>query len=307
MTQTVLVLGASGKIGRNAITAFSHAGWNVRPYDRNAGDMVRQATGVDVIVNGLNPPNYHNWAEIIPRITRDVIAAAKATGATVILPGNVYNFGNAASDNAPSVWDEATPHQPTTRKGRIREEAEQAYKASGVRTIILRAGDFIDPTDGADDIMRLALLKDIAKGKMSAFGATDNMHAFCYLPDWGRAAVALADIRGTLDTFEDIPFGGYDFTLNDLKTEVEQALGRSVKTAPFPWWVLRLASPIWELARELTEMRYLWEVPHALSHAKFDRLVPDFERTALGLVMRASLPRDIHPNQPVAKNAPSFG
>ena len=44
--------------------------------------------GADVIDNGLNPPNYHNWAKLIPQITADVIAAAKASGATVLLPGN---------------------------------------------------------------------------------------------------------------------------------------------------------------------------------------------------------------------------
>jgi len=56
MTQTVLILGGSGKIGSHAATAFWNAGWTVRHYDRKTGDMTSAAMGADVIINGLNPP-----------------------------------------------------------------------------------------------------------------------------------------------------------------------------------------------------------------------------------------------------------
>ena len=149
MSHTVLILGGSGKIGQNATSAFKKAGWTVQVFDRKSDDMTTAAQGVDVIVNGLNPPNYHNWAETIPAITKQVIEAAKASGATVIIPGNVYNFGDI-----PGVWSENTPQNPTSVKGRIRVDMENAYRASGVQTIILRAGNFIDPTRD-DDIMSM--------------------------------------------------------------------------------------------------------------------------------------------------------
>ncbi|MBU2866096.1 epimerase [Pacificibacter marinus] len=298
MTQTVLILGARGKVGRHAKDAFSQAGWNVRLYDRKLGNMPAQATGADVIVNGLNPPDYHNWADIIPRITQQVIEAATITGATVIIPANVYNFGNSAG-----TWDETTPHRPQTRKGKIREILERSYEASGVQTILLRGGDFITPQDGGDDVMRLVVLKDIRKGKITLPGESTTMHAYCYLPDWARAAVLLAEKRDALGQFEDITFGGYNFTLQDLKAELEQALGHPLHISKFPWWALKLTSPFWELARELSEMRYLWDVPHELGTDKFNRLVPDFERTDLSTVMRASLPCNIDPNKAVPKQS----
>ena len=77
MTETVLILGASGKIGRASAKAFGEAGWKVRSYQRGT-DMTQAALGADVIVNGLNPPAYHDWKTIIPQITTQVIAAAKA-------------------------------------------------------------------------------------------------------------------------------------------------------------------------------------------------------------------------------------
>ncbi|MGR3662427.1 MAG: NAD-dependent epimerase/dehydratase family protein [Paracoccaceae bacterium] len=293
MSKTVLILGASGKIGRHAASAFWNAGWKIRKYDRKAGNMIAAAKGVDVIVNGLNPPNYNNWAKNIPEITRQVIAAAMASGATVIIPGNVYNFGDT-----PGVWSEDTPQRPVSRKGKIRVEMENAYRASGVQTIILRAGNFIDP-EAPGDVFDLIVMRGIAKGKLTLPGKSDALQPYAYLPDWAAAAAALADKRETLATFEDVPFPGRAFTMDEFQSTLEQALDRKLKVGGFPWWLFSVTAPFWELARELKEMRYLWDTSHSLSSDKFDRLLPDFPRTDIHTVMTSCLPADINPNQTV--------
>jgi nucleoside-diphosphate-sugar epimerase len=287
MQKTVLILGSSGKIGRHAGEAFGEAGWTVRAYDRKRENLTEAARGADVIVNGLNPPAYHDWARLIPAITGEVIAAAKASGATVIVPGNVYNFGDQGG-----TWSESSPHRPNTRKGRIREEMERAYESSGVRTIVLRAGNFIDPNP-TDDVMRLVYLRSIRSGKVTVAGEPSALQAYCYLPDWARAAVGLAEKRFELATFEDVPFAGHAFTAEELRAFVARALGRSVTFAHFPWWVMRLLSPFWELAREMREMRYLWSASHRLSGTKLMRLLPEFRATPLEEVMRAGIPPEL--------------
>lgn len=188
MTQTVLILGASGKIGLHAATAFWHAGWKVRLFDRKRDDMVAAAQGVDVIVNGLNPPHYHNWAELIPAITDQVIAAAKASGAMVIIPGNIYTFGNQ-----PGILSAATSQQPNTRKGRIRVDMEAAYRAAGVPTLILRAGNFIDP-EGNGDLMSLVVMKAAAKGKLTSLGPDKCAAGLCLC---ARLGSGRRDVGGT--------------------------------------------------------------------------------------------------------------
>jgi nucleoside-diphosphate-sugar epimerase len=290
MGGTVLILGGSGKIGQNASRAFAGAGWTVRRWTRGT-DMTSAAIGADVIVNGLNPPGYHDWARQIPAITAQVIAAAQASGATVIIPGNVYVFGDQGG-----TWSAAKPHRPNTRKGRIRADMEAAYRASGVRTIILRAGNFIDP-DSDDDVMRLLLLRDIRRGRITRAGGADVMQAYGYVPDWARAAVMLAERRVDLDSFADIPFPGHAFTITELRAELEQALGQTLRVTAFPWWMMRLLSPFWELARELGEMRYLWDTPHRLSDETFSRLLPDFRPTDMKTVMRAGLPTQVNPDK----------
>ncbi|SLN58753.1 NAD-dependent epimerase/dehydratase family protein [Roseisalinus antarcticus] len=286
----VLILGASGKIGARAADAFQQAGWSVVRYRRGT-DMTAAAMGCDVIVNGLNPPNYHNWAQILPEITAQVIAAARASGATVILPGNVYNFGDRGG-----VWDETTPQRPFSRKGRLRVEMEAQYRASGVRTIVLRAGNFIDP-ERKDDVMGVVLMRGITRGKLTSPGDPGAMQAFCYLPDWARAAVMLAERRGDLACFEDVPFAGHSFTVEALREAVSRATGREIRIAGFPWLALRLLGPVWEMAREVVEMRYLWSVPHRLSGEKLARLLPEFRASDAETVMLAGLPDQVRPDQ----------
>lgn len=293
MTKTVLILGGSGKIGSHSAEAFWNAGWTVRQYDRATNDMTTAAMGADVIINGLNPANYANWAVNIPAITEQVIAAAKASGTTVIIPGNIYNFGNQRGE-----LNEATLHRPNTRKGRIRVEMEQAYRDAGIQAIILRAGNFIDP-DHNGDVMSQLILREAKKRKIAYSGTPETMQAYAYVPDWARAAVALAEECDTLATFEDIPFPGHAFRMTDLKAHLDQVTGQSFRLNVFPWWIMTALSPFLELARELREMRYLYEMDHTLGAAKFNALLPDFVPTPLADVMEAGLPADIHPDKTV--------
>ena len=103
--------------------------------------MLKAATGVELIVHAVNPPGYRNWAQLVLPMLDNTIAAAKAVGARIVLPGTVYNFG---PDVLPDVTEDS-PQHPQTRKGAIRVEMERRLKAAaegGTPVIIVRAGDF---------------------------------------------------------------------------------------------------------------------------------------------------------------------
>ena len=275
MSKNVLILGGSGRFGRHATTAFENRGWNVRQFDR-AQENLRDATqGVDVIVNAWNPA-YPDWAKQVPKLTAQVIEVAKATGATVIVPGNVYNFGV----EAPAVYDANTPHRATNPLGRIRIEMEAAYRASGVRTIILRAGDFID-TQASGNWFDMMMIPKLGKGRFIYPGNPDVAHAWAWLPDLIRAAAELAEILADLPVFADIPFAGYTLTGNELCTAISTRLGRPIQLKKMGWLPLEVARPFWPMARHLLEMRYQWNKPHQIDGAKFDALLPDFKTTLL--------------------------
>lgn len=281
MAKTALVLGASGSFGGQVALALQDAGWQVNRYRRGA-DMAAAAKGAGLIVNGLNPPSYHNWDQLIPEITTQVLAAAGSSGATVLVPGNVYPYGTE-----PSPWGADTPHRPVSRKGRIRAEMEARYREAatrGQRSIILRSGDFLLP-GARQNVMNQIILGKLAKGRVTALGEPDALHAYAYLPDMARAAVALAELGHALPAFADIPFAGHAFTLTDLAARLSRQLGKPIKVTRFPNWIFTLASPVWELARELREMLYLNSFPHQLDPAPLRHWLPDFGDTSLDQVI----------------------
>ncbi len=280
----VLVLGASGLFGSHVAKAFAAAGWQVTAYKRGT-DMAAAARGMDVIVNGLNPPMYHDWANLIPKITEEVLAAAKASGATVIVPGNVYVYGTE-----PGVWGPQTPHRPTSRKGAIRVTMEAAYRAASrdVQVIILRGGDFLAPEE-PKSFWNMMTLKGLAKGKITAMTGPEVKRAYAYLPDMARIAVALAEKRTALPAFTDLPYAGYTLSMADLKAHLERLTGASLRITRFGWWQMTLLAPFWELARELREMRYLYDHSHALDDRPLAAVLPDFRFTPLDVVIREHL------------------
>lgn len=283
MQQTVLVLGATGRFGRAAADAFWNAGWRLRTFDRATDRLPDAAMGADVIVNGWNP-TYDRWAEQLPRLTDQVIAAARASGATILQPANIYVFGA----DAPGTLGPATPHAATNPLGRLRIKMEDKLRASGVPVIFLRAGDFIDTTASGNWFDRVLLAK-LARGRLEYPGDPDVPHAWAWLPDLGRAAVALAARRDTLAHVEDVTFPGYSLTGRELTGLVARAAGRPIRLARFAWWPVRLARPFWRLAPGLLEMRYLWDMPHRLDGGRFHDLVGDFVPTPEGEAISTAL------------------
>lgn len=283
MQKSVLILGASGRFGRHAKSAFEARGWRTRIFVRGEDSLDEAAKNVNVIVNGWNPP-YPQWAKSVPSLHAQVRRVARDNAATVILPGNVYVFGAEAG----RPWSETTPHNATTALGRIRADMEAAYKQDGVRTIVLRAGDFLD-TEASGNWFDQVLAKSIKSGRFVYPGDPDATHAWAYLPDLCRAAVDLAERRFELPLFADIPFGGFTLTGREMAEMLAWETGAGVELRAFPWWRLSLARPFWPMAKHLIEMRYLWDTPHQLDNAAFRRILPGFAPTPAPQALRAAI------------------
>lgn len=293
MSRRVIILGAKGRFGRAAADAFLAAGWQVRSFARSrsatsaaveqiAGDafdanaLAAAVFGCDVIVNALNPP-YPRWRQDLPRLTANVIAAAKASGATVMIPGNVYHYGALM----PARLVEDTPAAPTTRKGRLRAEMEQAYAdagAAGVRTIILRAGDFIE-RQKTGNWFDGYIAANVADGQVMYPGPLDQLHAWAYLPDMARAMTVLADKRAGFAAFEEFGFPGYALTGRMLIDAMARSAGRQLKVKSLSWSLVRLLGLASPQMREVAEMSYLWRRPHAIDGAKLAAALPGFQGT----------------------------
>lgn len=308
MTGTVLILGAKGRFGRAATQAFSAAGWQVRAATR-AGDtpksasitpvacdvmdreaVIAAAQGVDVIVHAVHPA-YPDWAQMMPVHTANIIGAGLSSGATVMIVGNVYVFGEEAAE----IYDEADEFAPTTRKGALRVDMEAAFEAAaaqGLRSIVLRGGDFIE-RHKSGNWFDTYMTNKLHKGVFTYPGRMDAVHAWAYLPDMARAMVALADTRSKLPAFSSFGFEGYSVTGEELKAAVARAVGRPLKSVSFPWGLMKVIGLFSPLVREVIEMRYLWDTPHRLDGGALARVLPDFVPTPLDRAMVEVLGDDV--------------
>ena len=305
MTQgSVLIAGAGGRFGRHAAAAFAEAGWQVRAMTRSgargfetvepvAGDaldpaqLIRAAEGAEVIVNALNAP-YPDWPQALPRTTQALLAAARATGATLLHPGNVYGYGTAI----PGVATPETPYRPDTRKGRLRAQQEMTFRAAAeageIRCIVLRGGDFLD-TEIAGNWYDSHITGGLAAGRFAYPGPLDRLHAWSFLPDFAEVAAGLAARRDALPAFAAFNHPGHALTGAELCALTARAAGRPLTPRPFPWWALRLAAPVWPLGRELLEMRYLWSTPHRLEDRRLAALLPGHRPTPAAQAVAAAV------------------
>ncbi|CAJ0693050.1 SDR family oxidoreductase [Ralstonia holmesii] len=283
-----LVLGATGGIGGEVARRLVARGWHVRALQRNPDalpnrstvfewirgdamvreDVVGAAQGAELIIHAVNPPGYKNWAgQVLPMID-NTIAAARASGARIVLPGTVYNFG---PDTFP-VLRETTKQAPLTRKGKIRAELErrmQAASAEGVRSLIVRAGDFFGPQT-SNTWFAGALVKPGKPVRTVTYpGAAGIGHQWAYLPDVAETMLRLVEQGDRLPDFAVYHMRGHwDADGTQMPASIGRAVGHPVKTRAFPWWLMPVLAPFSEMLREMREMRYLWQQPVRMDNAK---------------------------------------
>ena len=308
-----LIIGATGGIGGATATALIAHGWRVRGLTRDpvrgardfaalgpiewvAGDAMDQmavvaaAKGVQLILHGANPPRYRNWRGLALPMLASSIAAAKASGARLVLSGTVYNYG----PDAFPVVDEHAPQQPLTRKGKIRVEMEAMLRQAaeqGVRSLIVRAGDFFGigaPSSWFETAM-------VTPGKPVAAvtypGKREVGHSWAFLPDLAETIARLAALDEAMPAFETVHFQGHWLEQGgEIAQAVRRVTGRpDLPIRPFVWPLIYLGAPFVTLFRELLEMRYLWLKPLRLDNRKLVGLIGREPHTPLDEAIRRTL------------------
>jgi nucleoside-diphosphate-sugar epimerase len=306
--RTALVIGARGGIGGATAAALARHGWTVRGLTRrpqpdngtiewiagdamNATDVLRAARDASLIVHAANPPGYRNWAtQVLPMID-NTIAAAKAAGARIVLPGTIYNFG---ADAFP-VLHEDSAQQPSTRKGAIRVEMENRLKAAandGVPTLIVRAGDYFGPNTTGNSFFAAVMVRPGAPVRRIIDPARrGSSHAWAYLPDVGETIARLMDREDALGDFEAFNFAGHQLASGEMAASIAKAAGKpDMQVWRFPWFAIVALQPLVRLFREMAEMRYLWSESISLDGSKLRALLGDeLPNTPLDTAVRDTL------------------
>ena len=158
----------------------------------NPADVLAAARDASLIVHAVNPPGYRNWHTLALPMLENTIAAAATTGARIVLPGTVYNFG---PDAFPTAAEDA-PQHPVSRKGAIRVEMERRLERAAdrsVRALIVRAGDYFGPGAGGSWFSQGLLKPGGPVTAITSPGRPGVGHQWAYLPDVAETIVALLE------------------------------------------------------------------------------------------------------------------
>jgi nucleoside-diphosphate-sugar epimerase len=288
-----LVLGAGG-VGRSTTTELVALGHTVtlasrsgrvseRPWETtragaadavevvsvDAGDadaVTALARGAASIVNAVNPPSYMTWDTDWPPIAAATLAAAEASGAGLVIIGNLYSYGRVDAR-----MHEDDPLRPAGHKGGLRadmwHEALARHEAGRLRATELRSSDYFGPgttprTSYLNDIVIDALLA--GRAPFVPVGRPDAPHSWTYVPDVGRLAARVAtgdDGWGRAWHVPTAPARTFEQAAEDVarlagvKARRVRVLPRSLGTA---------AGLVVPFMREVRETRHQFERPFVL-------------------------------------------
>lgn len=319
---TVLVLGGRGRFGLAAVQAFARDGWRVLAQMRPGAQapavagvqwlaqavdtpqavtalvaQVRQAGGAAVVVHALNPNQYTRpaWERENGPLLQSGMAVAQALGATLMLPGNVYNFGQ----HMPAVLLEGASHSPTVAMGRIRTDMEARLEAATqrgeLRAVIVRAGNFYGQGQGT--WLDRAMLTGIRRGKLVFPGPMDVATPWAYLPDLAQTFVAVARVRHAMPAFESLHFSGHTLTGHDWMSDLQPLAreqgwlreGEALRVGGMPWLLIRALGTVMPTLGALAALRYLWDQPHRLDNRRLCALIGDEPHTPWPLALQRTL------------------
>lgn len=322
MNNTVLILGARGRLGSALVQAFVDQGWHVlaqcrpgrapaaAPQDgvqwlahavEHTASLAQAARGARVVVHAMNPSAYSHrvWRREAPALMQSALALARQLGAHLMFAGNVYNYAK----DLPPVLDAQTPQQPDTPMGQIRQALEQQLRAAtrqGLQATVIRAGNYFGAGQGS--WLDLVMLPALRQGRVTLPGPRDVPVAWAYLPDLAQAFVAVAQATPEEPgAWQDLPFAGHTLSgqdwlevLTDLAWErgalspAARAAG-GLKAKQLPWGLMRLLSPVVPTWASLVAQRHLWLRPHRLDGRAMAARTGGLASTPFPVAVRQSL------------------
>ena len=251
------------------------------------------AADKDFIVHGINYP-YNKWFGNMDTVTQKVINAAAQNQATIVLPGNVYNFGNTTEP----IREGSRPN-PCTRKGQLRVDIEtmleQAANAGQCYVLNVRLPDFWGPNvlnEGIKPIFENALT-----GKaMPWIANADSPHQMVYTKDAAEIIVRLmlrkwaAGNQRIGEPYEVWNYGGT--TVPSMRAwfrQISALTGKPLKVQVYSRFLINVLGLFMPVLREVKEMLYLYENTILLDDRKVLALFPDFHPTPMDQALTETL------------------
>jgi nucleoside-diphosphate-sugar epimerase len=215
-------------------------------------ELAAADTGTAAIYNCVNP-EYHRWTRDWPPIAAALLAAAEASGAVLVMTGNLYPYGPVDGAITASLPDAATG-----TKGRVRAQmwadAKAAHDAGRVRAVEVRGSDYLG--NGAESHINRLVPRILAGKSVRVVGSADELHSWTYVPDVARTLVTVATDERAWGRRWLVPTSP-PRTQRDAVHDLCRAAGvPPVKVGVIPHAAMRALGVVSPSIRELEETRY---------------------------------------------------
>jgi nucleoside-diphosphate-sugar epimerase len=281
-----VVFGA-GQVGSQLAARLLAAGKQVRVVRRSAappargtelrvgdaGDKafaVEAAAGAEAVYHCINPAySTAEWARLVPLYAENLIEAAGAAGARLVVLDNLYMLGRPNG----KPLNEHTPMNPSSRKGEIRARAAgmvaDAHRRGTVRATTARASDYYGPEGRLTQFGSFFWRPALSGGVGRLVVPLDAVHTYHYIPDVADGLQALGcaddDVEGGWWMLPCQPAG----TARQLIGRFAAALGRPLRSADIPALIVKAMGLFMPVLREMDEMRYQWAEPFVCDDSRF--------------------------------------
>ncbi|MFP3986493.1 NAD-dependent epimerase/dehydratase family protein [Streptomyces sp. E11-3] len=253
------------KSGRSPEPGIEHVACDATDSER----LIEAVQGAAAIYSCAAPP-YHHWASEWPPLASSACAAAEATGAVLVMLGNLYGYGPV---DGPMT--EELPLAATGSKGQVRaaawEQARKLHEQGRIKAVEVRASDFFGPgvTDGGHLAGRV--MPPLLRGKpVSTLGNPDAPHSWTYLPDVARALAEVAGNERAWGRAWHVPTERALSVREMVDRLAAQAGTGPVAVRRLPPAVLGVASLFSPLIRELKEIRYQFDRPFVVDSSAYE-------------------------------------
>lgn len=240
---------------------------------KDGSRLAALAHGATSIINALNPPSYTTWETDWPPVAAAILSAAEASGAGLVLIGNLYGYGRV---DGPMSEDH--PMRPAGHKGRLRAQmwadALALHDAGRIRATELRSSDYFGPgttrmTSYLNDVVIDSLLA--GRPPFVPLGRRDAPHSWTYVPDVGRLTARVVTSGEGWGRAWHVPTAA-PRSFDEAADDVARIAGvRRRRLWVLPRALGTAAGVVAPFMRELRETRHQFERPFVLDSGLTER------------------------------------
>lgn len=240
------------------------------------------------IVYQCAQPPYEQWQQKFPALQTNILEAASAVDAKLVIGENMYLYG----DTNGKPLSEDLPYKAQTRKGRTRAEMAQAtleaHRTGKLRVTIGRGSDFFGPWVLSSTMGQRVFYPAIQGKQAQLVGRVDLPHTHTYIDDFGKALVILGEREEADGQAWHMPNDQPQITQGDFMGIVFGEIGLPPNYSGMGKTLMWLGGLFIPEARETLEMMYEFEKPFIVDSNKFERTF-GFKATPLREAIRNTI------------------